>query len=70
LQQRKDLAISLALESSDLDAATKMQGAFRLNLRAPDALHLVMAQRLNAMLATFEAKLAAAGKSVGVTVVP
>jgi hypothetical protein len=29
-----------------------------------------MAQRLNATLATFDAKLAAAGKSVGITVVP
>ena len=70
LHWRKDFAISLVLESSDFDAATKMLGAFRLNLRAPDALHLAMAERLNATLATFDAKLAAAGKSVGITVVP
>lgn len=69
-QWRKDFAITLVLESSDLEAATKLLGAFRLNLRAPDALHLAMAQRLNATLATFDAKLAAAGTALGVAVVP
>lgn len=69
-QWRRDFAITLGLESSDLEAATKLLSAFRLNLRAPDALHLAMAQRLNATLATFDAKLAVAGRAAGVAVLP
>jgi predicted nucleic acid-binding protein len=65
-----DFTIKLALDSSDLEAAAKLVGAFLVNLRAPDALHLAMAQRLNVMLATFDTKLAAAGRSVSVAIAP
>ena len=38
-------------------------------LRAPDALHLAIAQRIGAQLATFDANLARAAEAVGVPVV-
>lgn len=38
-------------------------------LRAPDALHLAIAQRIGARLATFDANLARAAEAVGVEVV-
>lgn len=69
-QWRRDFGVAISLEPSDVQNAIALLGAFQLNLRAPDALHLAMAQRVMAPLATFDAKLAAAGRSVGIAVAP
>lgn len=41
-----------------------------LTLRAPDALHIAMAQRNGAALVTFDEKMAACAKALGTLVAP
>lgn len=41
-----------------------------LNLRAPDAVHIAIAFRLNASLATFDIRMAEAAQALGVSVEP
>ena len=41
-----------------------------LNLRAPDAVHIAIAFRLNASLATFDVRMAEAAQALGVSVEP
>ena len=53
----------------DFSEATKYIRRVDLKLRTPDALHIAIAKRLGATLATFDARLAAAAKGVGLTVV-
>ncbi len=54
--------------SADVREATRLLRGFDLNVRAPDALHVVMAIRLDSGLATFDTKLANAAVALGVTV--
>lgn len=56
-------------EAQDIRAAETFLRRLDLNLRAPDAVHLAIAQRSSAELATFDKKLAAAARNVGMTVV-
>lgn len=69
-QWRQDFAIAATLASDDIQAALRLVSSFSLTLRAPDALHLALAQRLGATLATFDGKLAATARLVGVAVAP
>lgn len=55
--------------AADVDATMRLVRRADLNLRGPDALHLVIASRLGAKLLTFDARLAAAAKAVGVKLV-
>lgn len=41
-----------------------------LNLRAPDAVHIAIAQRIGAQLATFDAKMAVSAKALRVPLAP
>jgi uncharacterized protein len=58
----------VALDPGDGAATTGFVRRFDLGLRAPDALHISITQRLGATLFTFDAKLAAAATALGVAV--
>jgi predicted nucleic acid-binding protein len=55
---------------TDITAAIAYLRRLDLALRAPDAIHIALAQRLNAMLFTFDAKMALAARKLGVGVQP
>ena len=52
----------------DIIAAEVLLRRFELALRTPDALNIAMAQRMGAMLATFDSKMAAAARAIGTEV--
>ena len=54
--------------TADIVAAEVLLRRFELALRTPDALNIAMAQRIGAMLATFDSKMAAAARTVGTEV--
>jgi uncharacterized protein len=54
--------------SSDMVLATKWVRDFDLGLRGPDALHLAIASRLNLKLLTFDMRMKAAAKGLGLEV--
>lgn len=58
-------AQQVAVAASDLAAATAYLRRLDLNLRAPDAIQIAVAQRLGATLLTFDAKMAAAAQALG-----
>jgi uncharacterized protein len=58
------------IRSSDIGVAETLLRRFELNLKAPDAIHLAMAQRLDAMLLTFDSQMAAAARVLGIPVAP
>jgi predicted nucleic acid-binding protein len=60
--------VAAAVESADIRAADGFVRRMDTALRAPDAIHLAVARRLDASLATFDRQLAVAGKLLGVTV--
>ena len=53
---------------ADVLAAEVLLRRFELALRTPDALNIAMAQRMGAMLATFDSKMAAAARAIGTEV--
>jgi predicted nucleic acid-binding protein len=57
------------LQSRDIAAATSFIRRLDLTLRAPDAMHLAMAQRIGAELATFDKKLADSALILGIPTV-
>lgn len=61
----------VAVESAaeDMAAALRFVRRVDLSLHGPDALHIAIAMRLGAELATFDARLAAAARGLGVPVV-
>ena len=54
--------------TADIIAAEVLLRRFELALRTPDALNIAMAQRMGAMLATFDSKMAAAARTIGTEV--
>lgn len=54
--------------SADVRTADAMLRRLDLNLRTPDAIHIAIAQRLGAELATFDDGMAASARSLGVPV--
>ena len=54
--------------TEDVVAADMMMRRLDLNLRAPDAVHLAIANRLCAVLLTYDTKMAAAAAALGLTV--
>jgi predicted nucleic acid-binding protein len=50
-------------------AADQILRRLDVNLRTPDALHITIAQRLNATLLTFDRSMAAAARALGMAVV-
>ena len=63
-------AMSLPVDIAELDARLAYIYArrFDLGLRAPDALHLAIARRLDATLVTLDRRLASAARELGVAV--
>lgn len=59
-----------AVEISGLDVAiaTQIVRRFDLSLRGPDAVHLAITQRLGAALLTFDARMAAAAATLGLSI--
>ena len=51
--------------SADIRAATRSVRQLTMNLRAPDAIHIAIAQRIGAELATFDGKMSAAAAALG-----
>jgi predicted nucleic acid-binding protein len=49
----------------DLAAATMFLRRLDLPLRTPDALHIAIAQRVGAMLVTFDRQMAASARTLG-----
>jgi predicted nucleic acid-binding protein len=56
------------IATGDLVLATTYIRRLDLALRTPDALHIAIAQRLEATLATFDRQMAAAARALGVAV--
>jgi hypothetical protein len=56
--------------SSDVRLSEAWLRRLNLNLRAPDAVHIAIAARLGASLATFDVRMAEAAQSLGVPVEP
>lgn len=54
------------VQSADVRSAATIVRRFELMLRAPDALHLAVAQRLSARLVTMDRRLATAANDLGV----
>lgn len=54
--------------AADIAAAEACLRRLDLTLRTPDALNIAIAQRLDAALATFDAKMSAAARALGVEV--
>jgi len=57
------------IRSTDVTAAAGFLRRLDLNLRAPDALNIAIAQRLGTPLATFDERMAFASRLVGVATV-
>jgi predicted nucleic acid-binding protein len=56
--------------STDVAGADAFLRRLDLNLRTPDALHIAIAQRENAVLMTFDEAMAASARALGTEVVP
>ena len=63
-------ALQADTRSEDFAEATRLIRRFELALRTPDALHIAIAARLGAKLVTFDVKMAASAKALGVEVEP
>jgi predicted nucleic acid-binding protein len=63
------LSTRVEIVSSDVRAVETMLRRLDLPLRAPDAIHIAIAQRLGAELATFDEKMAACARALGAPVV-
>ena len=56
------------MTSEDIERADAVMRRLDLTLRTPDALHIAMAERLGATLATFDSGMAAAARALGLPV--
>lgn len=56
------------ISQSDVASAEGLLRRLDLPLRAPDALHIAIAQRIGATLVTFDAKMGASARAVGIEV--
>jgi uncharacterized protein len=65
---RAAMSMPVDLAASDARLAYMYVRRFDLGLRAPDALHLAIARRLDATLITLDRRLAAAAREMGVAV--
>ena len=58
----------VSVEPGDIATAAAFLRRLDLNLRTPDAIHIALAQRLGAELATFDARMAECARVLGATV--
>ncbi len=61
-------AVAAETTPADVAVATLHVRRFELILRGPDAVHLAVAQRLDAVLYTFDERMAAAAEALGLAV--
>jgi len=61
--------VSAEMSPDDVRLAARMIRRLDLNLRAPDAIHIAIARRLGAELATFDTRMADCARALGVPVV-
>ena len=54
--------------TADIDAATRILRRLDVNLRAPDAIHIAIARRVEATLVTFDRGMAAGTRALGIAV--
>jgi len=54
--------------SADIQAATAIIRRLELNLRAPDAINLAIALRLDASVATFDRRMAESARTLGIAI--
>lgn len=59
---------TVSVTSDDIAEAATYLRRLDLNLRTPDAIHIAIAQRLGATLATFDERMADCARSLGLTV--
>lgn len=62
---RADATQELSMQSQDVEAAAVLLRSFETPLRTPDMLHVVMAKRANAALATFDLRLRESADRLG-----
>jgi predicted nucleic acid-binding protein len=67
---RARVATHVVVESADVVAAETIIRRLDLPLRAPDALHIAIAQRLGAELATFDEKMKSGAQALGLPLTP
>jgi hypothetical protein len=65
---RAAMSLGVDIAASDTRLAYIYARRFDLGLRAPDALHLAIARRLDATLVTLDRRLATAARELGVAV--
>lgn len=65
---RAATSLPVEVHPADVRLAYAYVRRFELMLRAPDALHLAIARRIDATLATLDGRLARAGEELGVNV--
>jgi predicted nucleic acid-binding protein len=65
---RTQFAVEEDTDSSDIRSAATIIRRLNLNLRAPDAINLAIAMRLNASIATFDRGLVANAHALGIAV--
>jgi uncharacterized protein len=65
---RAAMSLPVDIAASDARLAYMYVRRFDLGLRAPDALHLAIARRLDATLITLDRRLAAAAREMGIAV--
>ncbi len=63
----KDQATEVPVEAADVRLTAAFVRRFDLGLRAPDALHLAVCQRLGACIRTFDRQQASAARALGIT---
>lgn len=59
-------AVVAETSSADIRSAESMLRRFDLTLRTPDAVHIALAKRMNAELATLDERMAAGARALGV----
>ena len=65
---RAAMTFTVDLQASDARLACVYVRRFDLGLRAPDALHLAVARRLDVVLVTLDRRMAAAARELGIAV--
>jgi uncharacterized protein len=67
---RERAPLLIEIDPKDVRTADTFVRRLDLNLRAPDAIHIAIAQRLGAELATFDARMAECARALGAKVLP
>lgn len=63
------IAASVRMQPADLDDVQAILRRLDLNLRTPDAIHLAIARRLGAELATFDIRMADCARALSISVI-